>query len=84
METYFKDKAKIKNQRPTSKANNGKNVAWDYSCPDYDNRSSVNINAGTHYGVGYKVPVGHEGNPTVTTPYLPSGRVKTAKTDEVG
>lgn len=31
---------------------------WDFSCPEYDERSSCYVNAGSHYGVGYRQPVG--------------------------
>ncbi len=31
---------------------------WDFTCPDYDQRSSCFVNAGSHHGVGYKQPVG--------------------------
>ena len=32
---------------------------WDFTQPDYDERSSCYVNAGSHYGVGHKNPVGH-------------------------
>lgn len=31
---------------------------WDFTCPDYDQRSSCFVNAGAHHGVGYRQPVG--------------------------
>lgn len=31
---------------------------WDFTCPDYDQRSSKFVNAGEHHGVGYRQPVG--------------------------
>ena len=33
---------------------------WDFSCPPYDQRSSIFMNAGTHHGVGKRQPVGTE------------------------
>jgi hypothetical protein len=56
---------------------------WDFTCPDYDERSSCYVNAGSHYGVGHKQPVGHSGNPKSTSPVLPKGRVKTMEVDEI-
>ena len=45
---------------PKMKKENGKNV-WDFRCPPYDKRTSCYVDAGTHYGVGYTNPVGHDG-----------------------
>jgi hypothetical protein len=80
----FKDPAEIKNQRPQDKPKDGKNSPWDFRCPQYDQRSSNFVNAGTHYGVGINQPVGHEGNPKSKVSVLPYGRVNTMETDEVG
>ena len=57
---------------------------WDFSCPQYDQRSSNFINAGTHYGVAMRQPVGHEGNPKVQVPCLPNTRVNTMQDDDLG
>ena len=77
MKTGFKD--------PIAKKE-GKKVKspWDFTCPDYDERSSCYVNAGTHYGVGHNQPVGHHGNPKSMAPTLPRGKVKTMEIDEVG
>lgn len=83
MKTGFKDPAAIKNQRPEDKPKEGKNSPWDYRCPQYDERSSCFINAGTKYGVGHRQPVGHEGNPISRVPTMPFGRVPTMEVDEV-
>jgi hypothetical protein len=56
---------------------------WNFDAPDYDERSSCYVNAGSHYGVGHKQPVGHEGNPKESAEVLPKGRVATMTTDEV-
>ncbi len=31
---------------------------WDFTCPEYDERTSCYVNAGSHYGVGHRQPVG--------------------------
>ncbi len=31
---------------------------WDFTCPEYDQRTSCFVNAGSHHGVGYRQPVG--------------------------
>lgn len=76
----------IKNQDPKCKPENGKNSPWDFRCPQYDQRSSNFINAGTHYGVGIPQPIGHEGNPKQTVSILPQNRktVRTMKDDDRG
>jgi len=81
---YFKDPAVIKSQDPKDKPKDGKNSPWDFRCPQYDQRSSCFVNAGTHYGVGHRQPVGHKGNPTQRAGTLPMGDPKTMQVDEVG
>ena len=80
----FSDPARIKEQREICKPEDGKNSPWDYRCPQYDQRSSNFVNAGTHYGVGINQPVGHPGNPKRTVPVLPYGRVNTMRVDDRG
>lgn len=82
MKSVFKDPTKIKNQRPQDKLKDGKNSPWDFRCPQYDERSSCFVKAGTDYGIGHKQPVGHEGNPKQSVNVLPMGRVNTMKIDE--
>lgn len=84
MKTGFNDPAKIKNQRPMNKPQDGKKSPWDFTCPEYDQRSSCFVNAGTHYGVGINQPVGQKGNPKMKGDTIPFGRLTTLKTDEVG
>lgn len=67
----FKDPIAIKNQQPKDKPKDGKNSPWDFTCPQYDERSSVFVKAGTNYGVGHRQPVGHEGNPKASAAVLP-------------
>ena len=81
MKTGFKDPIAIKNQIPKDKPVDGKKSPWDFTCPQYDQRSSCFIKAGTDYGVGHRQPVGHEGNPKSIVSVLPKGRVNTLKTD---
>jgi hypothetical protein len=81
-ESHFKDRTKITYQREKCEPKDGKNSPWDYRCPQYDQRSSNFINAGTCYGVGINQPVGHEGNPKKEG--VPFGRVPTMRVDEVG
>jgi hypothetical protein len=81
----FNDPIAIKNQRPKDKPIDGKPESiWDFRCPQYDQRSSCYVNAGTHYGVGHKQPVGHKGNPKETVPTMPMGKVKAMEVDEKG
>jgi hypothetical protein len=82
MKSGFKDPIQIKNQKPKDSPKDGKNTPWDYRAPQYDQRSSCFVGAGTHYGVGHAQPVGHAGK---CKPYgVPKGRVNTMKVDEKG
>lgn len=76
MKTGFKDPI-------APKSGKMKKSPWDYTCPKYDERSSCYVNAGTHYGVGHRNPVGHKDNPKSRVPTLPYGRVNTMKVSEV-
>ena len=76
MKTGFKDPIQ---DIPTKKMKS----AWDFTCPEYDERSSNYINAGSHHGVGFRQPVGHPGNPKSTSPVLPKGRVDTMEVDQI-
>lgn len=78
----FADPAKIKTQREQDKPKDGKNSPWDYRCPQYDQRSSNFINAGTNYGVGHNQPVGHEGDPKQRVATMPFGKINTMRADE--
>lgn len=80
----FADPARIKKQEPKDQPKDGKNSPWDFRCPQYDQRSSNFVNAGTHYGSGIKQPIGHEGNPKMRVDTLPYGRVNTMVDDEQG
>jgi hypothetical protein len=80
----FKDPTAIKKQHPKDHPEDGKNTPWDFRCPQYDERTSCFINAGTHYGVGHRQPVGHEGNPAEHAMTMPEHRAKTMKDDRVG
>jgi hypothetical protein len=79
----FADSCKIKNQVQEDQPKIGKDSPWDFCCPQYDQRSSNFINAGTHYGVGVRQPSGSVGNPTQGKA-VPKGRVNTMRIDEIG
>lgn len=80
----FKDPIAIKEQRELCKPEDAKKSPWDFRCPQYDQRSSNFLNAGTHYGVGRTQPVGHEGNPKDKVDVLPFGRQNTMRVDDRG
>jgi hypothetical protein len=58
-----------------------KKSPWDYRAPQYDERTSCFVNAGTHYGVGHRSPVGHEGMPKSRVSTMPFGRHPTMVVD---
>lgn len=76
MKSGFSDPIAPKNRKE-------KKSPWDYTQPCYDERTSCYVNAGSHYGVGHKNPIGHSGNPKERVPTLPYGRVKTMEVDEI-
>ena len=80
----FADPIKIKDQNPECMPEDGVKSPWDFRCPQYDQRSSSFVNAGTHYGVGHRQPVGHSGNPKVVVDVLPQGRKNTTQDDDKG
>ena len=79
---HFADPDKIKTQREENRPKDAKNSPWDYRCPQYDQRSSNFINAGTNYGTGHRQPVGHRGDPKERESVLPFGRPETMRVDE--
>ncbi len=82
--TKFSDPDKIQYQRPEDKPVDAKNSPWDFRCPQYDQRSSNFVNAGTVYGIGLRQPVGHKGDPKVRVDTMPFGNVPTQRVDEIG
>jgi len=80
----FADPIAIKEQNPKDKPVDGVKSPWDFRCPQYDQRSSNFLNAGTHYGIGHRQPVGHEGNPKRVVDVLPQTRVNTTQIDDEG
>lgn len=76
MKTGFHDPIEVKEGKKMKSP-------WNFDQPQYDERSSCYVNAGSHYGVGHNQPVGHAGNPKTSSPALPKGRVDTMYTDEV-
>jgi len=84
MKSGFKDAIAVKKEKPMEEPKDGQKSPWDFRCPQYDQRSSCFVNAGTHYGVGHTQPVGHEGNPKQFVAVLPQGKVNTMRIDEAG
>lgn len=81
-EAHFADPIKIKYEREEDKPVDAKKSPWDFRCPQYDQRSSNFINAGTNYGVGYKNPVGHLSQPKQRVDTMPFDRPETMRVDE--
>lgn len=82
MESGFSNPISIKSQSPKNKPVDGKKTPWEHQQPQYDQRSSCFVNAGTNYGVGRNQPVGHVGNPKMDARCLPRGKVDTMRVDE--
>lgn len=83
--SHFADPDRIKSQEPKDHPVDGKKSPWDFTCPQYDQRSSNFVSAGTHYGTGINQPVGHEGNPKQKVDVLPYGvKQNTMRDDEKG
>lgn len=80
----FDDRLRIKEQNKECQPEDGVKSPWDFRCPQYDQRSSNFINAGTHYGVGVAQPIGHEGNPKSVVAALPRTRRDTLQDDDEG
>lgn len=80
----FSDPDRIKDQNPRDFPKDSIRSPWDFSCPQYDQRSSNFVNAGTHYGIAMRQPVGHIGNPKQEVPTLPRNRVNTTQDDDLG
>ena len=82
MKSGFKDPTAIKKQEPGDRTESGNKRTWNYEAPQYDERSSCFVNAGTHYGVCHRQPVGSETYKSSST--IPFGRVSTMRIDEAG
>lgn len=76
METGFKNPIEPKGNSRDRKS------PWNYEQPHYDERSSCYVNAGSHYGVGHRQPVGHKDGAKQQVDVLPWNR-KMVKTMEV-
>jgi hypothetical protein len=83
-DSKFSDPIAVRNERPQETPRDAKNSPWDFRAPQYDQRSSNFINAGTHYGVGRTQPVGHMDQPKQRAATMPMGRVVTMRDDEKG
>jgi hypothetical protein len=80
----FSDRTAVKAQNKREEPKDGVKSPWDFRCPQYDQRSSNFVNAGTHYGVGFAQPVGHTGDPQQIVDALPITRVNTLQNDDEG
>lgn len=80
----FADPIRIKEQNERDQPKDGVKSPWDFRCPQYDQRSSNFINAGTHYGIGINQPIGHKGNPKQHVDVLPQTRKNTTQDDDLG
>jgi hypothetical protein len=60
-----------------------KKSPWDFRAPLYDERTSCYVDAGSHYGIGHKNPVGHKGPAKQRVDTMPFGRPNTLKTSYV-
>ena len=82
---HFADPDRIQYEREKEKPLDAKKSPWDFRCPQYDQRSSNFVNAGTHYGIGINQPIGHKGNPKDVVDVLPrQSKIATLRDDERG
>jgi hypothetical protein len=84
MKSGFKDRTAIKKQKPEDDPKDGNKSPWDFRCPEYDQRSSCFVNAGTHYGVGVNQPIGTEKQISGSSYAVPVGHPSTMRVDEKG
>lgn len=77
MKTGFKD--------PIAPKGNSKGMKspFNFEAPHYDERSSCYVNAGGHFGVGHRQPVGNHRNAKDKVEILPAGRVKTMEVSKI-
>jgi hypothetical protein len=73
----FHDPIAVKKTQPKEKPSGGVNTPWNFTAPCYDERTSCFVDAGTHYGVGHRQPVGREGDPSSKASCLPFGHPQT-------
>ncbi len=64
-----------------NKSEKEKKSPWSFMAPCYDENSK--ISAGDNYGVGFRNPVGHTGNPKQFVDALPYGRPDTMQVDNL-
>lgn len=67
---------------PNMKKEEGKKNPWDFRCPPYDKRTSCYMDTGTHYGVGFTNPVGHDGAVKLRVSTMPFDQRRGMQTDE--
>jgi hypothetical protein len=74
MKKGFPETNKIVGQHPKDKpVDGGECLGWDFRTPQYDQRSSGFVKAGTWYGKGINQPVGHFDPPKLKVDVLPYG-----------
>jgi len=74
MKKVARDPIAIKKQYPKDKpVDGGECLGWDFRCPQYDQRHSGFVKAGTCYDVGFRQPVGHMNPPKMKVDVLPYG-----------
>ena len=74
MKKGFREPNAVKKQNPKDHPVDGQNeMGWDYRCPQYDQRSSGFVKAGTCYDKGINQPVGHKGEAKMFVDVLPMG-----------
>jgi len=84
MKTGFKDNTAVKGERPKMATEKQNDYIWNYKCPPYDQRNSCFVNAGTHFGVGHRTPVGSFEASSITDGPIPFGRRATMEVEEIG
>ncbi len=60
------------------------NSPWNFDAPQYDERTSVFVTAGTNYGTGFNQPVGTKGEAKGSTSALPMDRTQCAMPNPTG
>ncbi len=79
MKTGFNDPIEAKSKPMETPAGyNDPKSPWDFRCPNYDERSSCFVKAGSDYGVGHRNPVGSKDHKKEDS-VIPKGRVNTMK-----
>ena len=77
MKSKFEEPTAPINQQPPYEPKDGKNDPfWDFRAPQYDQRHSCFIKAGTNYGKGFTQPIGSKSQPKEFVAALPVNTTK--------